>query len=172
MKFEDLLKQRRSVRAFKDRPVEPRMIRSILEAANAAPSAGNLQAYEIVLVTDSAVRAALAHASHQDVVAAAPVSLVFFASPARSRVKYRRRGEQLYCVQDATIACAFAQLRAADLGLGSVWVGSFDDQAVCRAVRAPRGLRPMAVLPIGHPAESPARPPRRSLKSLVRQEKF
>jgi len=53
------------------------------------------------------------------------------------------------------------------LGLASCWVGAFDDDAVGRAVNAPEGLRPIAIIPVGEPAEVPARPPRLSLKELV-----
>jgi nitroreductase len=98
--------------------------------------------------------------------------LVFFANPARSAAKYGRRGDVLYCVQDATVACAYAQLAAEDLGLASVWVGAFDNAAVSEAVGAPAGLRPVALLPIGYAAESPPPTPRRRLSDILRDERF
>ena len=99
----------------------------------------------------------------------APVVLAFCAHPRRSAAKYGRRGEELYCVQDATIACAYAQLAATALGLGSVWVGAFDTDAVAQAIGARRDWRPVALLPIGYPAESPEATPRRSLNELVHE---
>jgi len=168
MEFSELLGRRRSIRAFESRPVEPGKVQAILEAADIAPSAGNLQAYRMVCVTDPQVRAALAEASFgQAFVAQAPVVIVFLADPERAARQYGDRGRSLYGVQDATIACAHAHLRAADLGLGSVWVGAFDDGAVARAVKASRDFTPVAVLPIGYPAESPRPRPRRGVKSLV-----
>jgi nitroreductase len=98
--------------------------------------------------------------------------LVFFRNPARSRRKYGRRGEELYACQDATIAAAHAQLAAHAQGLATVWVGAFDDEAVSAAVGAPEGLRPSSLLVIGYPAETPEPTPRRSLRELVRREKF
>lgn len=173
MEFVTLVEIRGSVRVYKDEPVEDEKIRAVLEAANAAPSAGNLQAFEIVVVTDPDARSALARAAlDQDFIAKAPVVLVFFASPRRSAVRYFRRGEEMYCVQDATIACTFAHLRAADLGLGSAWVGAFDDRKVSEIVGAPGDLRPVAILSVGYPGETPAPTSRRSLEDLVRRERF
>lgn len=173
MEFERLIGKRRSVREFEDRPVEDEQVRAVLEAANSAPSAGGCQAYEIVRVEDPAVRSSLARAAlDQMFIAQAPVVLVFLATPSRSSGRYGRRGRQLYCIQDATIACAFAHLRAADLGLGSVWVGAFDDDGVRRALGAPAESRPVAILPLGHPGEDPAPTPRRSLDDLVRPDRY
>ncbi|MBI3097242.1 MAG: nitroreductase family protein [Planctomycetes bacterium] len=173
MEFHELLRTRRSIRDFEPRPVEAEKMRAVLEAANAAPSAGDLQAYEIVLVTDPGVRSALAAAAHeQPCMLAAPAMLVFFANPARTSGRYGCRGIELYCLQDASIACAYAQLRATDLGLGSVWVGSFEDAAVRAAVGAHERLLPVAILPIGHPAESPEPTPRRGVEDLVKLGRF
>lgn len=155
------------MRAFTTRELDSGKVEQVLAAANAAPSAGNLQAYEIFRFTAREDRAALARAAfEQYFVLQAPVVLVFCANPARSAHKYRERGERLYSVQDATIACTFAMLAAVDLGLGSVWVGSFDDDAVRRAVGR-EDLVPVAILPIGYPAEEPPPTPRRPLVDIV-----
>ncbi len=170
MTFAELVRSRRSIRVFEPRAVD---VQPILKAANAAPSAGNLQAYEIVRVTSEETRRKLMRASlDQDSILQAPVVLVFFAAPGRSSVEYGERGADLYCVQDATISCTYAQLAAADLGLGSVWIGAFDDAAVRRALHAPRRLRPVAMLPIGHPAERARSTPRRRLSDLVHEERL
>ncbi len=139
----------------------------ILAAANIAPSAGNLQGYEIYQITEEKKRKALARAAlGQFFVADAPVVLVFCANQARSAAKYRERGVRLYATQDATIACTFAMLAATALGLGTVWVGAFDDDAVKRVLDC-GDLLPVAILPVGHPAEAPEAAPRRSLTDLV-----
>ncbi|MGC8794073.1 MAG: nitroreductase family protein [Bryobacteraceae bacterium] len=170
MEFFELIRQRRSVRAYKQAPVEPEKLEKILTAANLAPSAGNLQAYEIYLVRDGKVRQALARAAlDQWFISEAPVALVFCAHPERSAMKYGRRGARLYALQDATIACTFAMLAAADLDLATVWVGAFDDEGVRRAIGAPEAHQPVAILPIGYPAEQPAAAPRRRLEDLVHE---
>ncbi len=162
-----MIRKRRSVRAFASRAVEADKVTRVLEAANAAPSAGNLQGYEIFRITREKERAALARAAlDQFFIAQAPVVLVFCANPARSAAKYRERGARLYAVQDATIACAFAMLAATALGLGTCWVGAFNDAAVERVLGC-RGLVPVAILPIGYPAEQPEPAPRRPLSDLV-----
>jgi nitroreductase len=156
------------VRAFEAREIEAEKLEKILEAANLAPSAGNLQAYEIYVIRQAAGRVALMKAAlDQDFIASAPVDLVFCANPERTKGKYGRRGIQLYAIQDATIACTFAMLMAVELGLGSVWVGAFDDDAVRRAIGAPAEIDPVAILPLGYPAEAPGARPRRALSELV-----
>jgi nitroreductase len=170
MEFFEVLKRRRSTRAYAAKPVEAEKLRKILEAANAAPSAGNLQAYEIYRVTGPQKKRALAQAAlHQDFVASAPEVLVFCAHPARSAARYRQRGVRLYALQDASIACTFAMLAATALGLASVWVGAFDDDAVSQAIQAPRGHIPVAILPIGYAAETPELTLRRPLDDLVHE---
>jgi nitroreductase len=168
MEFSDLVRQRCSIRAFEPAPVDDRQLEVILSAANRAPSAGNLQAYEIYVVKDFEVRKRLAQAAlNQDFIAQAPVALVFCAHPQRSSVRYRERGENLYAVQDATIACTFAMLAAADQGLGSVWVGAFHDDRVGQVIDASPGHKPVAILPLGTPAEKPNPSARRQLSDLV-----
>lgn len=170
MDFFDIVKMRRSVRSFTKAAIEAVDALQILEAANASPSAGNLQAYEIYVVTNPSRRKELAVAAlQQNFIADAPLVMVFCAHPARCEATYGQRGVRLYSVQDATIACCFAMLAATDLGLGSVWVGAFDDEAVRRTIGAPSGLLPVAILPIGYAAEAPAPTSRRHLGQLVHQ---
>lgn len=166
--FFQTVRARHSIRAFSSRAVEQEHLQAILDAANRAPSAGNLQAYEIYVVTNRARREDLAWAAlDQEFVAQAPVVLVFCAHPARSEKKYGERGRWLYSIQDATIACAYAQLAATALGLATVWVGAFREEAVREAIGADRGLLPVAVLPVGYAGEEPEITTRRPLESLV-----
>jgi len=168
MELTDVLKSRRSIRAFTGRQVEQEKLQRVLEAASCAPSAGNLQAFEIYVVTDRSQRLALAKAAlGQEFLASAPVALVFCASPARNVGRYGERGKRLYALQDATIACTYAMLAVTDLGLATVWVGAFNDDAVSSALRLPEGIHPVAMLPIGYAAEQPEATPRRPLDDLV-----
>jgi nitroreductase len=168
MEFSKIVRQRRSVRAFAPEGVTDVQLQVILESANRAPSAGNLQAYEIYVVRQAELRQRLARAAlDQEFIAQAPLALVFCANPQRSAWRYRARGEQLYATQDATIACTFAMLAAVDQGLGTTWVGAFDDEDVRRAIGAPPEHRPVAILPVGVPAEHPPFSGRRQLESFV-----
>ena len=168
MEFFDALKARHSVRAYADTPVEAEKLDQILDVVNLAPSAGNLQAFEVYIVTRADLRSELvAAASGQDFLAQAPVVLVFCACAARSAERYGKRGISLYCIQDATIACTYAMLAAAALGLSTVWVGAFNESEVGRIINASQVHRPVAMLPIGYAAEEPRIRERRSLKDLV-----
>ena len=164
----EVIKKRRSVRAFEKRVIEEEKINVILEACNAAPSAGNLQAYEIYLIRSEEKLRELAQAAlGQDFIAGADFALVFCAHPRRSAIKYGNRGSELYCVQDATIASAYAQLAATALGLGCVWVGAFDDARGLQVIGAPQALRPIAIIPMGYSAELPQATPRRGVNRLI-----
>jgi nitroreductase len=170
MDFFDVIEARRSVRLFEQRPVEPNKLKQILDAIGRAPSAGNLQAYEVYLVRGAHERAALVGAAgDQDFIAQAPLVLVFCAHPARAATRYGERGTQLYCVQDATIACTFAMLAAAALELSSVWVGAFNEEALQQAIGASKDQHPVAMLPIGYPAETPGLRERRLLADVVHE---
>ena len=170
MEFFEAVGARRSTRAYLARAVPPEMLQRILEAANLAPSAGNLQSYEIFAVTNKRKREDLARAAREQIfIAGAPVALVFAKHPALCAERYGQRAESLYSIQDATIACAFAQLAAAAQGLGSCWIGAFDAQAVRKIVGAPRGVTPVAILPIGYPSGRPGVQERRGIEDLVRR---
>lgn len=173
MEFFELVKVRRSIRLFQPKPVEEEKIKKILEAANLAPSAGNLQAYTILVVKNKKIKEKLYQAAlNQEAIYLAPVILIFFANPKKSSLKYGQRGENLYCLQDATIAASYAQLAAANLGLGSVWIGAYDDEKVKKILNAPNDFIPVAILPLGYPGENPQNPGRRKIEDLVKWEKF
>jgi len=173
MDFFEVITARQSIRAYRPIRVERIDLERILTAANTAPSAGNLQAYQIVVVQGAATGSALAAAAHeQEFLAQVPVMLAFLADPQRSSARYAARGERLFCIQDATIAACHAQLAAAALGLGSCWVGAFDDRRIAQVLGAPTQLRPVCLLAIGYAAERPAHSSRKDLTDLVHDETF
>jgi nitroreductase len=171
MEFVDVVDRRYSVRSFQNIPVDERKLHPILDAINNAPSAGNLQAFEVVVVRDTDRKKQLAKASlEQWFIEQAPALLVFLANPDRNRAKYGSRGADLYSLQDTTIACAYAQLAATGNGLGSCWVGVFDEDKVREVVGAPAAWRPVAILPIVVPADTAGQRERRELRNLVHHE--
>ena len=170
MDFFQTVRARQSVRAYQAKVIEPEKLEIILTAANQAPSAGNLQAYEILVVRDRPTLRQLAQvALNQSFIAQAAVVLVFCADSPRSAAKYGAAGERLYSVQDATIAAAYAELAATALGLAACWVGAFDEKEVAKLLGLRAGLRPLVLLPIGWPAEQPPRTPRRALGDIARE---
>src|SRR5512136_910785 len=123
MEFYDILRNRHSVRQFLDKRVEAKKVRAIVDATMSAPSAGNLQSYRIHIIRSGEAKESLfAAAYYQEFLAKAPRIMVFCADLKRAESKYEQRGFELYAAQDATIACAYAQLAAANEQLGSVWV--------------------------------------------------
>jgi nitroreductase len=166
--FFETVRHRHSVRRYQsDMPVEEARLHAILETAVAAPSAGDLQAYRIVVVQEAERRAALAQAAGQAFIAEAPVCLVFCCEPERSAQGFGERGRSLFALQDATIAAAYAQLAAVAAGMASAWVGEFDPQATLAALGLEEQLVPVALLCIGYPAEVPEDTPRRPLGEVV-----
>jgi len=170
VEFRSVIQKRKSIRAYQPEEVTEEKIQEILEAVNLAPTAGNLQPFRVFVVRDEKKRRALSRAAlEQEFIAEAPVVLVFFALPEESEWRYGERGRTLYCIQDATIATAYAQLSATDVGLASCWVGAYDDQAVRRILGAPDNWLPVSILPIGIPAEDPVRPERKPIARLIIQ---
>lgn len=164
MDFFETVDKRRSIRKFKKKIIEEAKVTKILETSNSAPSAGNSQSYEIFVLRDDKIKEAVSSGCfRQPFIADASLLLVFCTNNERS--KYGERGEKLYSVQDATIACTYAQLAATSLGLGSVWIGSFDPEKIKIMIKTK--LEPVAVLPIGYPDESPGKTSRRKLAEIV-----
>jgi nitroreductase len=167
--FFETVRHRHSIRKYQpDMPVESGKLHAILEMACAAPSAGDLQAYRIFVVQDLGKRQALERAAEdQFFIAEAPVCLVFCADPRRSASTFGERGATLYAIQDTTIAAAFAQLAVVAAGMGSTWVGNFDEAQVQTVLGLQADLVPIALLSLGYPAEVPEPSPRRRLQEIV-----
>lgn len=162
------IRRRHSIRHYQaDMPVEAEKLHAVLECAVSAPSAGDLQAYQIGVVEEPSRRASLADATGQDFVAEAPICLVFCTDAERSALSFGTRGRELYALQDATISAAYAQLAATAAELATTWVGYFDGQEVARLLDLPPNLQPVALLTLGYAAEQPQATPRRLLDEVV-----
>ena len=159
-KFLDFLSSRASVRDFTPSSLEEIEIDAILNSARTAPSAGNREAWDVVVVTDGEVREALSEAAlSQPHIKDAPCVLVVCANYIRSMSRYGERGI-LYAIQDATIACTYMMLAAHASGLQSCWTGAFDEEEVKGILDLPPHLRPVAMLAVGRgkmPAERTGR---------------
>ncbi len=167
--FFETVRHRHSVRKYyADMPVEEEKLHAILEMACAAPTAGDLQSYRIIAVKDAKTREALCQATKdQSFLCEAPVNLVFCADTGRAEQEYGARGKELYAIQDATIAASYAQLAIVAAGLGTAWVGYFDEQELSKRLNLEEGERPIAIITVGYPAELPEPTPRRPLDQIV-----
>jgi nitroreductase len=159
MEFRELINERFSERRYTNDPVTDMEIISILEAADLAPSAGNLQSYRAVVVRDERLKKRLAEASsNQDWMVEAPVHLVFFADLDQFHARYSKTHDDTMPLQDATIAMAYAQLAATDLGLGTCWVGTFARGLAQDMLQLSGNLQFAGILTLGHPkGKKPAR---------------
>ncbi len=172
MKELDLIFRRVSIRKFLPKEIDEKTVRLILEAGNAAPSAGNLQARDFIVVRDQKIKNELAKASlRQMFIAQAPVVIVVCANYPRSMRVYGERGK-LYAEQDATAAVQNILLAVTALNLGAVWVGAFDEQRVSEILALPPNVRPMAIVPVGYPAEQPSRRSRYPIEELTHYERW
>ncbi len=173
MDLREAILTRRSVRAFRSEPVSEDVLRKLVDLANRAPSAGNLQSREFILVRDAKLREGLARAAlDQEFLAQAPAVLVVCANLQRVSSRYGRRGQELYAIQDTAAATENFLLAAHDAGLGAVWVGAFDEAAVARLLGLPAHARPVALVPVGHPAESPEPSGRMPLRDLLHWDRW
>jgi nitroreductase len=167
MDIETCIERRTSIRSFKPDPVDDDIVDEAMRLANLAPSAGNLQARDFVIVRDIAIKKALSEAAfRQDFIRTAPVVVVGCANLERIK-HYQERGRTLYCIQDVSAAVENIMLFLQSKGLGSVWVGAFDEKAVCVALRLPSHARPIAIVPIGYPAEEGVRRKRLAVEKFV-----
>jgi nitroreductase len=171
MRLSALIRSRRSIRAFTDAPVAESLLRELVELANWAPSAGNLQARDFIIVRGADTRRALAQAADQVELTQAPVVLVVCTN-ARRIMKYGVRGRELFAVQDAAAATQNFLLAAHDSGLGAVWMGSFDEESVRRILGIPGHARPVALVAVGWPAESPPPPKRLPMSEVLHRERW
>jgi len=169
----EAIKERRSIRAYTDEKVSDKDVERLIEAARWAPSAGNSQPWEFVVVKDVEMKRKLSDAAlNQTFIEKAPVVIVVCADLNRSSRGYGSRGEHLYSIQDTAAATENILLAAQELGLATCWVGAFHENEVAKAVKAPRNLRPVAIVPVGHPAVRPMVSPRRSVDEIVHYETF
>jgi nitroreductase len=168
MEFSEVVAKRRSTRHFSTRrAVTHEDLRSLLESAVTAPTAGNIQPWRFVVLESEEARARLTAAIGQKWATAAPAIIVVCVDPRPCAARYGERGERLYAIQDTSAAVQTILLAAVDLGLASCWIGAFDDEAVREAIGMPRPITPVAVLPIGYSAEAAGKPSRRPLEEVT-----
>jgi nitroreductase len=173
MELSEVIKGRRSIRAFKKQNVSEEIIAKLINAARWAPSAGNIQPWEFVIVRKPAVKKKLAQAAlNEAFVEEAPVVIVVCADEERSSRGYGVRGKTLYCIQDTAAATQNILLTAYSLGLGACWIGAFNENEAKEALQAPEGIRPVAIIPVGYANEAPSQRIRRPLSQIMHCEIF
>jgi len=163
----NLLKSRRSVRIYKDLPVPKDLLLQILEAGRWAPTGANLQPWHFIIVTAQETRKRIGEvakfffikSSH---VERAPVVLVLGFD--------KRKGK--YGRYDVTLAGGNMITMATSIGLGTCWIGAFDEQRVKEILHIPEHIEVIGLITLGYPEEKPEPPPRLELEKIVHWESW
>ena len=164
MDLMECIESRRSVRSYEDRDVEPDVLEQVLDAGRRAPSANNRQEWKFVVVRDAKLRGQLSQAAHgQSFVAEAPVVI---AACATETGHVMPCGHPSYLV-DVAIAIDHMALAARALGLGTCWIGAFDQQKVRDVLGIPEPVQVIELLPLGYPTSWPSPTPRKALDEVT-----
>jgi len=175
MEFYEVIKTRRSVRSYKPDPIPEDVLERVLDAARIAPSGSNRQPWKFIVVKDEETKKKLVPACHnQSWIADAPVIIVACAR----ELDYNRGGYmgKLSGVMDAAIAFTHLILAARTEGLGTCWIGSFDNERVKEILEVPKGWNVAALTPLGYPAGGEGvfreTTDRKPLEEIVSTDKF
>ena len=153
----EAIKERRSIRSYKDKPIEEEKLQRLLEAARLAPSAKNRQNWKFIAVKEKKIREKLVPACYdQEFIAEAPVVIAGVANPA---FKWYRI--------DMGIAFEHIALEAVDLGLGTCWIGAFDERMVSDIFNVPENLETVILMTIGYPDYMPTPIPRKDMNDII-----
>jgi nitroreductase len=180
----EAIRTRRSVRRFRDHAVEDDKVQTLLDSVRQSPSWANLQCWRFVVVRDKAARERISELSYVESffaplsyktnparkgLAEAPVILVACADPSQSGTLWG----QPYYMTDIGIAAQTLMLSARGLGLGTVFVGVFEEEQIRRLLSIPSTIRIVGLFPLGYPLEEKASgPPRKPLAEIVFEDKW
>jgi nitroreductase len=144
----EAIKKRASVRSFLDNPIEEKKLEAVLEAGRLAPSAGNRQEWRFIVVRDREVRVRLGEAANgQSFVGEA---LVVIVACAESDGHVMSCGQPSYPI-DVAIALDHMSLAAVEYGLGTCWIGAFNEKKVKEILGVPDEIRVVELMPLGYP---------------------
>lgn len=175
--FFELVRKRRSIRKYRREPVEEEKIERMLEAARLAPSANNSQAWHFIAIRDKKKIEALSRAAPAGSrfiiswLSGAPLVFVVAMKKALTHAIAGVFGNALLRL-DAGIAGEHLVLAATALGLGTCWIGWFDDKTVRKITDLPATYQVVAIIGCGYPAEDPAPRPRKTLEDISSHERF
>ena len=166
----DAIRTRKSVRRYLDKPIEAEKLTAVLDAGRLAPSASNRQEWRFIVVRDPTTRKQLAEAANrQSFIGEAPAIIVACAA---TDGHIMRCGQPCYPI-DVAIALDHITLAAVELGLGTCWIGKFDEKKVKEILSIPEEIRVVGLMPLGYPSDpSPIEKRRLPLEKIVKYEKW
>lgn len=152
----EAINRRRSIRRYLDRPVEFEKITTLIDAARKAPSAGNLQDWNFIIVSEkNLIRQTAQYCVDQYWIQTAPILIIVCALPEKHEMFYGLRGKRLYAIQDCAAAIENLLLAATDSGLASCWIGAFEEEKIRTLFAIPQDVRPQAIITVGYGDEVP-----------------
>ena len=163
MEVLDAIRTRRSIRKYKSEPIPEEKLRTILEAARLAPSAGNRQPWRFIVIQNTERKKALAKVANNQTFLDASAIIVATGDPDVSARWYEK---------DPMIALEHIVLAATALGYGTCWIGAFDEDAIKHLLKIPTNVKVIALLPIGIPDETPAPRPRKEFSEIFFKEEW
>ena len=166
-----VIQDRRSVRKYREDSIPEDVLLRVLEAVRWAPSGKNLQPWKFILVRDSTLKEKLARASAgQFFIAQAPIVVVACGFPDQC---YSRMGRYMKSWPvDVAIALEHLILQAWEEGLGTCWIGSFEEEEVKSILHIPDQVKVLALTPLGYPAHFPSSRGRKSLEQIISSDRF
>jgi nitroreductase len=165
----EAIKERKSIRKYKNTEVEDEKLQKILEAARIAPSAANRQEWKFLVVKNQETRDKLVEAANgQKFVGTAPITIVACSTESE---RVMPCGQYAYTV-DLSIAVSFMILEATELGLGTCWLGAYDEGKVKEILGIPDEIRVPAMFTLGYADENPAPRPRKDFDDIVCYETY
>ncbi len=165
------IKERRSVRSYRQDPVPQDVLLRVLEAVRQSPSGKNLQPWKFILVRNPSLKQRIAEASNgQFFMAEAPLIVVACGYPDKC---YSRMGNYMKSWPvDVAVAMEHLILQAQEEGLGTCWIGAFEEKDVKSILNIPDDVRVLALTPLGFPAETPLSRGRKNLEEIVSYDAF
>ncbi|MDO5516485.1 MAG: nitroreductase family protein [Clostridium sp.] len=149
MDFLGLAKQRYSVRGYMDRKVESEKLEKILEAGRIAPTACNMQPQKLIVVQGEEGLKKIGLSAN---IYGAPLAIIVCSDNTKSWTRFF--DSKQYSDIDASIVTDHMMLEAADLGLGSVWIGYFDPEIIRREFKLPEEIEPINILAVGYASKN------------------
>lgn len=170
MNFYQLLKTRYSVRSYKSTPVEPEKLEQILEAGRLAPSAANFQPWHFIVVQNAEKQTELLTVYNREWIKEAPLIIVACADHSTS---WKRASDGKDAADiDLAIAIDHMTLMASELELGTCWVCNFNVQLCSKILQLPQYIEPIALLPLGYPADKLQVKKRKALSEITHLNTF
>jgi len=180
----NLLKSHKSIRKYKDQPVETEKLKAIIECAQSASTSSFIQAYTIINVIDKSKRKNIAYlCGEQSYVEECPLFLVFCADLNRSKTSCQVNGKTMASIStetfilatvDATLAAQNALIAAESLGLGGVYIGGIRNNPndICKILNIPTGVYPVFGMCLGYPNDNPDKKERLPLDVILKTDEY